>query len=73
MAPIYQCLRDTFFSERDLISAFEEDEILLSYVIPRVIASAGHQWRWLSGKCYFGQAWIGPEQASCAGGSVSSS
>lgn len=56
MTPIYQRLRDSFFSERDLIPAPEEDEILLSYVIPRVMASAGHQWRWLSGKCYFGQA-----------------
>ena len=55
MTPIYQRLKESFFSERDLIPALEEDEILLSYVIPRVMASAGHQWRWLSGKCYFGQ------------------
>jgi hypothetical protein len=54
MTPIYQRIRDSFFTERDLIPASEEDEILLSYVIPRVIASAGHQWLWLSGKCYFG-------------------
>lgn len=55
MTPIYQRLRDSFFTERDLIPAMEEDEIVRSYVIPRVIASAGHQWRWLSGQCYFGQ------------------
>ena len=56
MTPVYHRKRDSFFSERDLISTFEEDEILLSYVIPRVIAQAGHQWRWYSGRCYFGQA-----------------
>lgn len=56
MTPIYQRLKDTFFTERDLFTASEEDEILLSYVIPRVIASAGHQWLWLSGKCYFGRS-----------------
>ncbi|MBL7644571.1 MAG: hypothetical protein JNK74_00135 [Candidatus Hydrogenedentes bacterium] len=55
MTPIYQRIKDSFFTERDLIPAAEEDEILLSYVIPRVIAGAGHQWLWLSGKCYFGR------------------
>lgn len=54
MTPIYQRLRNSFFSERDLIPTVEEDEILLSYVIPRVIARAEHQWRWFRGKCYFG-------------------
>lgn len=66
MTPIYQRLRESFFSERDLITAPEEDEIVLSYVIPRVMASAGHQWRWLSGKCYFGQMGdADPSQVRC--------
>jgi len=55
MEQIYQRLKDSFFTELDLIPALDEEEILLSYVIPRVIAGAGHQWLWLSGKCYFGR------------------
>lgn len=55
MTPIYQRLRNSFFSEPDLIPATEEDEIVLAYVIPRVIVDASHQWLWLGGKCYFGR------------------
>lgn len=56
MAQIYQRFKDSFFTEFDLIPAWEEDEILLSYVIPRALADASHQWLWLGGRCYFGRA-----------------
>lgn len=43
------------FSEWSLFRPWEEDEILATYIIPRVDAvRRAPQWLWHEGRCYFG-------------------